>query len=173
MTLHVSACCQVSGKRKQSGQVLSNDCNVDNNGGSGCGVRGSADSFGAGLNANGGGTYAMEWRKAGIRIWFFGRGNLPADLPSDPGNMSVSPDPSTWGTAVADFPSTYRDVAAHFENQSVIANIDLCGDWAGETSVYNFKDQCPGSCKERVAGADSNFDTAYWEFRSSRVYAAS
>lgn len=73
----------------------------------------------------------MELRTAGIRMWQFARASIPADV------TSGSPDPSTWGEATADFPSTDCDISTHFRNQSIIANIDLCGSWAGEQSVYS------------------------------------
>jgi len=172
MTLHTSSGCKMNDKRKETGKALVKNCDSNSEDGSGCGVQGPKDTFGATLNANGGGTYAMEWRDAGIRMWFFGRNELPSDLPSDVSNITASPDPSTWGEAMADFPSTDCDISSHFKNQSIIANIDLCGDWAGATSVYSDEDQCPGTCASRVAGAGSNFDNAYWEFKSFRVYTA-
>ena len=111
----------------------------------------------------------MEWRDEGIRMWFFSRTSIPGDLAS--GNDS-SPDPSSWGTALADFPSTDCDISTHFKNQSIIANIDLCGDWAGATSVYSTEDSCPGTCTEFVTSNATAFETAYWEWSSWRVYTA-
>lgn len=111
----------------------------------------------------------MELRDAGIRVWFFNRTNIPDDLTS--GNDS-SPDPTTWGMALADFPSTDCDVSSHFKNQSIIANIDLCGSWAGTTSVYSTQYGCPGTCEEYVTSNATAFDTAYWEWSSWRVYSS-
>lgn len=111
----------------------------------------------------------MELRDAGIRVWFFNRTNIPDDLTS--GNDS-SPDPTTWGMALADFPSTDCDISSHFKNQSIIANIDLCGAWAGETSVYSTEYGCPGTCEEYVTSNATAFDTAYWEWSSWRVYSS-
>ena len=156
-------------KRKETGTVLTTNClnSTDNN--AGCGVQGAVDTYGEALNDNGGGVYAMELRDAGIRIWFFGREAMPGDLSS--GNDS-SPDPSGWGEALADFPSTDCDVGSHFRNQSIIANIDLCGSWAGSTSVYSGTDACPGTCEEFVTSNATAFETAYWEWSSWRVYSA-
>jgi hypothetical protein len=64
----------------------------------------------------------MEWRDAGIRVWQFARSAIPSDI------TSQKPDPSTWGEAAADFPSTDCNVGNHFKNNSIILNIDLCGD---------------------------------------------
>jgi len=70
---------------------------------------------------------AVEWRDAGIRIWQFARGAVPADV------TGAAPDPSSWGTAMADFPSTNCNIGNHFKNQSIIVNIDLCGDMLAST----------------------------------------
>jgi len=72
----------------------------------------------------------MELRTAGIRMWQFARSAIPSDI------TSGSPDPSTWGEATADFPNTNCDIGNHFRNQSIIANIDLCGSFAGDPKVY-------------------------------------
>lgn len=74
---------------------------------------------------------AMELRTAGIRMWQFGRDGIPSDI------TAGSPDPSTWSEATADFPSTNCNIGNHFRNQSIIVNIDLCGDWAGAKGVYD------------------------------------
>lgn len=62
----------------------------------------------------------MELRDAGIRVWMFSRENSPSDIP----NSSSCPDASTWGEALADFPSKHCDISSHFKDQSIIANIE-------------------------------------------------
>lgn len=113
--------------------------------------------------------YAAELRDAGIRVWFFPRNSIPTDI-SDP---NATPDPSTWGEALADFPSTDCDISSHFRNQSIIANIDLCGQLGGQTSLYNEQSHCPGTCTDFVANNPGAFAEAYWEFKSFKVYQAS
>ena len=170
MTLHTTDSCSMKNvQRKESGSALTTNCWNGTDENSGCGVRGQDATYGEALNANGGGVYAMELRDAGIRIWFFARTSIPADLTS--GN-DTAPDPSGWGEALADFPSTHCDVSSHFTNQSIIANIDLCGTWAGATSVYGTEDQCPGTCTDFVTSNATAFETAYWEWSSWRVYTA-
>ena len=110
--------------------------------------------------------YAMEWRTAGIRVWFFPRSNVPSDI-----TAGTSPDPSSWGTALADFPSTDCNINNHFRNQSIVANIDLCGTWAGDTTVYA-QSGCPGTCTDQVANNATGFTNAYWEFGGFRVFTA-
>lgn len=128
---------------------------------------------------------AMELRTAGIRMWQFARSSIPSDV------TSGSPDPSTWGEATADFPSTDCDIGSHFRNQSIIANIDLCGSWAGEQSVYSETCKLPfplgskekrtkancgigsGTCQDQVANNATAFTNAYWEFGKFSVYSSS
>ena len=112
--------------------------------------------------------YALELRDAGIRTWFFSRFSIPADI----SNSTGSPDPSSWGTALADFPSTDCDIGSHFKNQSIIANIDICGSWAGAANVYNTQDSCPGTCTDFAAMNAAAFVDAYFEFASFKVYRA-
>ena len=154
-------------KREQSGTTLTQDCfnGTDNN--AGCGVEGPPATIGLEFNQNGGGVYATELRSDGIRMWFFARNAIPADI-----TAGVSPDPSTWGEALADFPKTDCDISQHFTNQSIIANIDLCGDFAGATGVYD-QGGCPGTCTDYVAFQAVSFQTAFWQFKSFKVYSAS
>ncbi|KAK3717030.1 hypothetical protein LTR37_006085 [Vermiconidia calcicola] len=147
MTLHTSRGCKMDVKRKETGSSLTKNCWNETEGNAGCGVQGKQDTYGQSFNANGGGIYAMAWRHAGIRIWFFGRSNIPSDIPADLTNTSA-PNPDGWGKPLADFPNTHCDIGNHFKNQSIIANIDLCGTWAGDASVYSKEDFCPGQCTD-------------------------
>ena len=45
----------------------------------------------------GGGVYAMDWRKAGIRIWYFPPNEIPKDI------TSGKPTTSGWGTVIFEF----------------------------------------------------------------------
>lgn len=171
MTLHTTKHCKMDVRRKETGSALKTNCWNGTNENDGCGVTGATDTYGETFNALGGGVYAIELRDAGIRMWFWPRGDVPSDIPSDVSNHSA-PSTANWGAALADFPSTDCDISSHFKNQSIIANIDLCGTWAGATSIYSTKDQCPGSCTDYVAQYPAEFDKAFWEWRSWRVYQA-
>lgn len=167
MTLHTTNGCSMSVKRKESGSSLTSDCYNGTNSNAGCGVQASPATFGPAFNSNGGGIYATELRSAGIRTWFFPRSQIPSDITSE------SPDPSTWGEALADFPSTDCDISSHFRNQSIIANIDICGQFAGAAEVFNTLGGCPGTCVDYVTKQPGSvYDNAYWEFASFKVYTA-
>lgn len=167
MTLHTTDGCSMDVKRKETGTALGTNCYNGTDDNAGCAVQASPASFGSAYNANGGGVMAMELRSAGIRMWQFVSGSIPADI------TSQTPDPSTWGEALADFPKTDCDISSHFNNQSIIVDIDLCGTWAGVTSIYSGEDSCPGTCTDYVAQNPSAFDNAYWEFGNFTVYQAS
>jgi hypothetical protein len=130
MTLHTSSGCKMDGKRKLTGKSLSTSCVNSTNNNEGCAVNAGSGTYGPTFNSNGGGILAMELRSAGIRMWQWARGEAPSDV------TGGIPDPSAWGEATADFPGTNCDIGTHFRNQSIIANIDLCGQWAGDESVY-------------------------------------
>ncbi|CAI7617923.1 unnamed protein product [Penicillium bialowiezense] len=166
-TLHTSSGCSMSVKRKETGSVQNKNCYYKANEYSGCGVTGADSTFGPEFNNNGGGVYAMELRSAGIRVWQWARSKIPSDI------TSGSPDPSTWGTAFADFPNTDCNIGSHFKNQSIVANIDLCGDWAGADKFYTTQSSCPGTCKAFVRDNATSFNNAYWEFKSFKVYQSS
>ncbi|KKK21763.1 hypothetical protein ARAM_001696 [Aspergillus rambellii] len=168
MTLHTTAGCSMDVRRKQSGQTVFTTCDNSTNGNAGCGVQGPALSYGKEFNDNGGGIYALELRAAGIRAWFFPRNLIPADIT----NGSGTPDPSSWGLALADFPNTSCDIPSHFKNQSIIANIDLCGQLGANAQFYTTLYGCPGECKDFVAHNPGNFTDAYWEFSSFKIYQA-
>lgn len=171
VTLHTTKGCKMDVKRKQTGNALKKNCDHEAHDNAGCGVSGGDSTYGQALNADGGGIYAMEWRDAGIRVWFFPRDSIPADIPDDISN-TTAPDPGTWDEPLADFPSTHCDISNHFRNQSIVANIDLCGQLAGAVDVYSKQDGCPGTCSDFVATHPEAFETAYWEWKSWRVYTA-
>ncbi|KAI0194645.1 concanavalin A-like lectin/glucanase domain-containing protein [Astrocystis sublimbata] len=164
MTLHTTSGCSVSSvKRKMSGASLHGNCHNATNENAGCGVGGPPDTFGADYNNLQGGVVALEWRPQGIRMWQFARDAVPDDV------AAKNPDPSTWPEAAADFPNTDCDISNHFRNQSIIANIDLCGQYAG--GVYP-QSGCPSNCQDYVAKNPNAFQNAFWEFGAFEVYQA-
>ncbi|CAK7202103.1 hypothetical protein SEUCBS139899_004823 [Sporothrix eucalyptigena] len=179
MTLHTTGDCTMqSVKRLMTGTAEQGDCHNTTNDNTGCGVDGSASTYGATYNSDGGGTVAVEWRDAGIRMWQFAEGSIPADI------TAGNPDPSTWGTALADFPDTKCNIGTHFTNASIIVNIDLCGS-LGEAKYPSSScpkncvgdytcigGSSPTNCTDYVANNPSAFTDAYWEFGTFKIYQA-
>jgi hypothetical protein len=169
MTLHTTDRCKIGKhrRRKQTGEVISHDCYNGTNYNQGCSVRGPTNSYGEAFNANGGGIYTLEVRSEGIRIWMFNRDDITFDI------WTHKPDPSKWGTPLADFPNLECDIDSHFKNMKIVANIDLCGDLAGQQSIFAANPSCTGSCSEWVAREAASFEQAYWEFGGFRGYVPS
>ncbi|KAH8900856.1 glycoside hydrolase family 16 protein [Thozetella sp. PMI_491] len=161
MTLHTNSGCSMGAKRIMTGTAEYTDCNNATNDNAGCGVTGATASYGEAFNAAGGGVMALEWRSEGIRMWQFGRSSIPSDI------SAKNPDPSSWGTALADFPNTDCDISSHFKNQSIIVNIDLCGQL---TNAVYATSGCPLTCTDYVANYPSAFTNAYWEFGAFEIY---
>lgn len=183
MTLHTTDGCSMSVKREMEGNALQSNCLNSTNNNAGCGVAvptqiGGGNGYGEGFNNGGGGVIALEVRDAGIRLWQFARdssmpndiSNFAANVGASSGASRVVPDPSTWGTATADFPSTECTIGNHFRNQSIIINVTICGDaiyprW-GESG-------CPmDTCQDFQAQNPQAFTDAYWEFGGFEVYKA-
>lgn len=167
VTLHTIGGCTMDVERRQTGTPVYSECD-DTHGNAGCGVVGPPDTYGPEFNSNGGGVYALEICNEGIRVWFFPRDRIPANI----GTRRNKPDPSTWGTALADFPSTNCNIAEHFNNQSIIVNIDLCGEQGAAPENYKGLYDCPSTCERLVATSPQSFTEAYWEFKSFRIYQA-
>ncbi|KAJ5050843.1 uncharacterized protein L3040_002712 [Drepanopeziza brunnea f. sp. 'multigermtubi'] len=138
-------------KRKERGSVIASSC--------------ADTTSGSTFNARGGGVLALELREAAIRMWQFARAVVPPDV------WSSRPDPNGWGAATADFPNTDCNIRKHFRNQSIVANIDLCGTWVGATSTYS--EHCPGTCVDQVSINTTAFTDAYWEFGSFTIFSVS
>ncbi|KAF9458751.1 concanavalin A-like lectin/glucanase domain-containing protein [Collybia nuda] len=158
-----------------SGSVIGGiDCATATTGNQGCGIRASSgDTYGAGFNANGGGVYAMKWDATGVATYFFPRGAEPADITAD------APQPNSWGTAQARWPSTSCDAFQFFNNHHVIFDTTLCGDWAGavwmSSGIPGQEQSCAQrtgftTCEAFVRANGSAFTEAYWEVKSVKIY---
>ena len=96
MTLHTGPGCQIGSDTTQfSGSVTTGNCDVnaeDQSKNAGCSIEHpSTQSYGAGLNQNGGGVYATKWTSESIQVFFFPRGSIPKDI------RQGNPEPDQWG----------------------------------------------------------------------------
>ena len=81
--------------QSQSGWISTTNCYnwADGQPGQGCGGWGyDSTTYGIGMNNVNDGVYALDWRKEGIRIWFFKRGSIPQDI------LNGNPTTAGWGT---------------------------------------------------------------------------
>ncbi|KAG6810579.1 hypothetical protein H0H92_011279 [Tricholoma furcatifolium] len=169
MGLHTEpGCTSVNPNQLTTSTQGSTDCSYLSNNNSGCIVTDTnAASYGAGFAAAGGGVYVTEFAESGISVWFFDRTNVPSALSSNASTI----DTSTFGTPSGNWPSTGCTMDQFFEAQNLILDITLCGDFAGNPTVFN--ETCSGICyNDYVVGNGSNYATAYFELASIRVYSS-
>ncbi|KAL0957894.1 hypothetical protein HGRIS_000075 [Hohenbuehelia grisea] len=166
VTLHTSPGCTMPAQRSMTGTAVKNDCNalISNNEGCGVHVRGT-NSYGPEFNRNGGGWYAIERRSDFIKVWFWARndGSVPSAVRNGSGNVNTD----SWGSPAAFFPNWQCDLNSKFQENNIIINLTLCGDWAGSTFGQA---RCPGSCTDYVNNNPSAFTNAYFNFAAIRVY---
>lgn len=186
MTLHTQPGCSVntdeSAASEYSGNLAETDCSSAGQGGVGslgCSITAPPGGItsgerklataGAPFNKQGGGVYVAEWTSTGVTTWLFPRNNLPADLTSE------KPNPSSWtAKPLAKFSGTGCDFSNKFQQQQLIINIDLCGQWAGSTDLWQELANETGTadCNAYVASHPESFRDAYFEFNSIKMYSS-
>ncbi|KAH8113075.1 concanavalin A-like lectin/glucanase domain-containing protein [Phellopilus nigrolimitatus] len=145
----------------ETGQLISTDCFNQTEFNQGCIVQVPGSSYGASFAQNGGGVYALNWNASGIFVWFFPRGSVPSDLSTD------FPNPDGWGLPTAAYPTSSCDVSKYFSPQTLILDITICGNFAGQPGV--FAQTCSGNCVDLVQ-TPSNYDNAYFEISYIKVF---
>lgn len=151
-TLHTSPGCVPSvGPGGETGRRVANaDCGAGG-GFDGCGVSSNnPTSYGTAFNANGGGVYAALWTNSGIKVWYFASRDVPANI------RSGNPDPSSWGTPIANF-GPGCDYGAKFRDLNIVFDITFCGDWAGGVWGQTSCAQVNPSCNAYVASQPQSF----------------
>lgn len=168
MALHTEPGCTVVNPVQTSTLVNTTNCNVQADENMGCVVENpDRNSYGAAFAAAGGGVFATELAEKGISIWFFERQNIPSSISKG----ATSVDTSTFGVPVANFPATGCTIDTFFEPQNLVFDITLCGDFAGNPTI--FAQTCQGSCYNNfVIGPPSNYNNAYFEVQYLQVFSS-
>ncbi|KAK3326829.1 concanavalin A-like lectin/glucanase domain-containing protein [Apodospora peruviana] len=177
VSLHTCGSCQFDFS-KSSGTEPRNDCDLG--GGSqgcsdefvtnpsGCGNTGPSGSYANKFNAAGGGVYATEVTASSLKIWYFAKTAIPADI------TSGKPNPAGWPAPFLNAQQSQKgcNVGSYFKKQSIIINIDFCGSnidqatWNGDSSCKSKASTCEGF----VAANPTAFKEAYWLFNSIKLY---
>ena len=174
--------CILTPPQRAIGEITKTNCFFDDGG---CSVTAPKGTFGDSFNKKGGGVWATQIEADGIRIWYFARSDIPADIQGD------APDPNNWGPPVMEFvhngscdvPTSWKKMkmvssllthALIYTNIHKIFNITFCGDDADESawSTYTSCSKITGvaSCVEYVAKNPEAFDDVYFLINSIKTY---
>lgn len=191
ITLHTGGACTMAQGRSSASAKFAATADCSAGGGStGCPQKTeSGSNFGRGLNAAGGGVYAMLWDHEAISVYLFprnstiagtlsgGNNNNKTVLSSSSTPAAAEVDPSGFGTPLATFVGGDGcDIAERFRQHAITINTDFCGSWAGSGAVWAADGECAAkaaTCEEYVAGNPGAFVDAYWLLNSIRVYTTS
>ena len=168
MTLHTNAGCSIRNDTGFAGNLATSGCDVNDPKqfkNQGCSIGStSSSSYGTGFNAAGGGTYAMEWKSQSIKIWFWPRGQAPADI------ASGNPNPSSWNSPQAVFQGDCN-IDDHFRDNNIIFDTTFCGSWAGNVwSGSSCAQAHGGDCNAFVRDNPQAFKETFWTVNSLKVY---
>ncbi|CAO1617176.1 unnamed protein product [Parajaminaea phylloscopi] len=169
MTLHTGNGCNTtsySSTNRFTGDLVRKNCYAYNPPLGGCSiVQGSSSMprYGSGFNKAGGGVYVSRFDSTGLYVWYFSRGNIPADI------KAKTPRPSSWPTPMAKFSTDSCEYSKFFGNQTLIINTTIGGDWAGSTYGLYEQANCPGTIYTATMNA-TNWSKAKWVINSVRVY---
>ncbi|GAA5987381.1 hypothetical protein JCM11641_006949 [Rhodosporidiobolus odoratus] len=170
--LHTESGCKAassSSSNSFTGNLTYDNCDYNANANSGCMVTESnTASYGEAFAAAGGGVWATEMGKDGIKIWFFPRADVPSDLSSS--DSSAVPNPEGWSTPSAYYPTSSCDIPSYFAPQHLVLDITACGDWAGQVTNSTGCPLTTDLCYTSFVLDSANFNTAYFEIPSVRVY---
>ena len=183
-TLHTTegiSTANYTGTGAQTGHLVTGNCDVDapdQDKNVGCSVTDgpTVPSYGTAFNENNGGVFATLIDAFGIRIWFFPRDAIPADIkdnaPNPPGRaMNLPGGNSTWPVPNARFDGSSNAFDDHFRDMQIIFNTAFCGEWAGK--VWGESESCSklaGTCEEYVTGHPEAFEDVWWGIRGVQVW---
>ncbi|KAL4722247.1 hypothetical protein ACLX1H_011028 [Fusarium chlamydosporum] len=126
-------------------------------------------SYGKTFNNNKGGIYATWLTTGAVKIWWFPRNNIPADI------KNGKPEPNTWGQpATTQFVNANGncDVGKYFKKQTIIFNTAFCGSNIDQ-GIWN--QECRAStgyatCDDYVTNQPGAFKEVYWTINSLKLY---
>ncbi|KAA8903343.1 glycoside hydrolase family 16 protein, partial [Sphaerosporella brunnea] len=115
-----------------------------------------------------GGVYAMEWTAETVKVWFFPRGQEPADA------VDGQPTPDNWGKPTMFVDMKQCALAGKYKDHKVIINTTFCGGWAGIQSLWESsgcaRQTGQPTCVDHVTQNPNAFRNAYWLVRGMKVW---
>ena len=109
----------------------------------------------------------MQWASSGIYVWFWPRGQVPADVKAE------KPNTWAWGKPLATFESGADggcDFDNAFSNQNLVFDTTFCGTWAGSVWGDSSCSKLAPTCEQYVRENPGAFTEAFWLINSVKVY---
>lgn len=106
----------------------------------------------------------MQWASTGIYVWFWQRGQVPADI------LAETPNTAGWGVPLASFSGSGCDFDEMFGDMNIIFDTTFCGQWAGDAWGSSQCASLAPTCDQYVALNPGAFLDAYWSIESVKVY---
>lgn len=80
----------------------------------------SQGSYGPAFNAAGGGVYATWLESDALKLYWFKRSNIPADI------TSGNPNPANWGTPASQFTSGSNcNISKYFKDLTIVSSFHV------------------------------------------------
>lgn len=133
----------------------------------GCGNTMTKGSYGSMFNAAGGGVFATWLEHDALKLYWWQRSDIPADI------ASGNPDPTKWGTPASQFLSGSNcNVGKYFKELTIIINTDFCGNGIDQGT---WESGCAAStgvktCDQYITNNPQAFEESYWLFNSIKLY---
>ncbi|KAM0517100.1 hypothetical protein ACHAPE_005212 [Trichoderma viride] len=124
-------------------------------------------SYGPTFNAAGGGVYATWLESDALKLYWWKRSDIPADI------TSGNPDPTKWGTPASQFVSGSNcNIGNYFKDLTIIINTDFCGDSIDQGTWDSGCSKSTGAktCDDYVTNNPQAFKDSYWLFNSIKIY---
>ncbi|WFD34991.1 hypothetical protein MCUN1_001837 [Malassezia cuniculi] len=170
-SIHVDKSCKLT-QNEQSGTIVYDECYAYNSENAGCRIAmngTSTTTWGDKLNKMGGGIVAMERDFSssgkGVRMWFW---DANSNLPSDVKTIGDTVNPDNWGKPAAYF--NIPNCRDSFDPHSIVFDITLCGDWAGNTYEQTSCAAQYGVCSKQVRDFGSSFNDSYWDVTGLYIF---
>ncbi|KAI5292364.1 hypothetical protein KEM52_006419 [Ascosphaera acerosa] len=167
--LHLGPGCKVNKDQDMIGTMTTDDCYVfssEQPGNQGCVVKAPQNvGYGRNFNKAGGAVLATEITKETVTMWYFARGQVPAELKT--GAEVV--DTSKWGKPMSIFHGDC-DFEEKIKDQIIIFNTAFCGDWAKNRWESSGCSAKAATCEEYVQNNPEAFKDVYWSINWMKVY---
>ena len=106
-----------------------------------------------------------QWTSDGIYMWWWEHGTFPNDILTNPNTCNYGKPYGAW-------PFGKWCTSNHFNNHTIIIDINLCGSWAGgnDWNQHCAQDTGYSNCNDYVRENPKDFTDAYFKIQTVTVF---